>query len=403
MSDPSTLLQATACVCGFSALAIWCGVRVLGFNREAGHAWAWGNVLFGLGSLLTVTRGPWPNLGAYVAADTLEVLGFACLHAGLLRFMGAPWPWREHVLVIGMTIAGALCGYLLGQPVLRLVFYCAGAGWLLGRAAWTTYTGLREEFGVSPASIVAAPMALASLLQVLRGSGGVLNGATFGDSLLPTPFNLVLVWAALSIALMLNFAVAGFAGARQMALIRELTLRDALTGVMNRRAMEKLLRRELANWRRRAVPFAVVYFDLDRFKVLNDRYGHAAGDQALRHVVTVIDAACREGDTLARLGGEEFGVLLPHTGLEGACLMAERMRSKLEAAPFTWEKDVLTVTASFGVATAVSTDDTVAEILRRADEAMYEAKRSGRNCVIAAAVPAEAEAESQPEPAALQA
>ncbi|MBC7992313.1 MAG: GGDEF domain-containing protein [Rhizobacter sp.] len=403
MSDTSTLLQATTCVCGFSALAIWCGVRLLGFNREAGYAWAWANVLFGLGSLLTVTRGPWPNLWMYMAADSLEVLGFAWLHAGLLRFLGASWPRREYALVIGFTLTGVLCAYLLGQPVLRLAFYCAGAAWLLGRSAWTTYTGLREEFGVTPSVIVAAPMALASLLQLLRGSGGILNGATFGDGLLPTPFNVVLVWAALSIALMLNFAVAGFAGARQMAFIRELTLRDALTGVMNRRAMEKLLRRELADWRRRAEPFSLVYFDLDRFKVLNDKYGHAAGDQALRHVVTAMDSACREGDTLARLGGEEFCVLLPHTGLEGARLMAERMRSKLEAAPFAWDKDVLTVTASFGVAAAASTDDTVAEILRRADEAMYEAKRSGRNCVIAAPLLDEVETESKLEPAALQA
>jgi diguanylate cyclase (GGDEF)-like protein len=385
MSDPSTLLQATTCVCGVSALAIWSGVRFLGFNREAGRHWAWANLLFGVGSLLTVLRGQWPNPALYAVADSCELMGFACLHAGLRRFLGDPWPVREHAWVVGLSVLGVLAAYLAGMPVLRLSIYCSAAAWLLARAAFTTYRGLREEFGAGPSAVVTAPVAIASLLQVLRGFGGLVgDGGAFANPLAPTPFNVMLMWAAFSIVLLLNFAVAGFAGARQMARIRELTLRDSLTDVMNRRALETLLRRELANWRRRGVPLAVVYLDLDHFKALNDRYGHAAGDAALRHVSAVIGEACREGDTLARIGGEEFCVLLPHTEMEGACLMAERMRSKLEATPFSWENNTLTVTASFGVATALMPDDDSTAILHRADEAMYQAKRSGRNSVFAA-------------------
>ncbi len=384
INDPSTLLLATACVCGVSALAFWCGVRALGFSRAAGLDWASANLLFGLGSALTVVRAGWPHPLLYGLADAFELLGLACLHAGFSRFMGRSWPLREHVVMVGAGVVGVFAAYLLAMPLARLAIYCSVAAWLLARTAWLAYRGLPKEFGATAAAVVTAPIALASALQVLRGLVGLLIGNEVTSALEPIRFNTLLLWAAFAIALMLNFAIAGFAGARQVAQIRALTLKDPLTGTLNRSAFERLLNRELRAKHRHGLALSVVYLDLDLFKALNDRLGHAAGDIALRHAASVLASSCRDGDSVARVGGEEFCVLLPFTGLDGACLMAQRMRGKLETTPLTLDKQSAVLTASFGVACSESDGETGADLLQRADKAMYEAKRSGRNCVCAA-------------------
>ena len=128
-------------------------------------------------------------------------------------------------------------------------------------------------------------------------------------------------------------------------------------------------------------------FDLDHFKALNDRLGHAAGDAALQHAAKTVMSSSREGDTTARVGGEEFCVVLPYTDAVGAALMAERMRATLESSSFAWGGEAVRLTGSFGVATAEPADSTPAPLLARADHAMYAAKSSGRNCIATAKPP----------------
>ncbi len=357
-------------------------MRALGIRRIAGRNWAFANALFAAGSLVTVLRPQWPQPWVFAAGDSLELAGLACLQGVLHRFLGSAWPRREQAWALGPAVPGLFAAYALHWPAIRLTIYCAAAAWLLGRAVRPALRGLRDEFGPHASLIVAGPLILASALEVTRGAGGLFaDGTKIFDSLQPTQFNIVLAWATFAIALLLNFAVIGFAGARQLTRIHELTLRDPLTGALNRRALEHLLKRELASRHRHGLPLALIYFDLDHFKALNDRYGHAAGDAALRHAVNVVGRACREGDSVARAGGEEFCVVLPYTGLEGACLMAERMRRELEASRLDWDGLALTLTASFGVACSESLTERVSDLLREGDRAMYAAKAIGRNCV----------------------
>src|SRR6185295_14845150 len=104
------------------------------FSRAAGRDWALANLLFGLGSLLTVARAGWPAPALFGLADSFELLGFACLHAGFRRFSGEPWPLLEHAAVVGAGVLGVFAAYALQMPVLRLAIYCAAAAWLLARA-----------------------------------------------------------------------------------------------------------------------------------------------------------------------------------------------------------------------------------------------------------------------------
>ncbi|HEY3549450.1 MAG TPA: GGDEF domain-containing protein [Gaiellaceae bacterium] len=149
---------------------------------------------------------------------------------------------------------------------------------------------------------------------------------------------------------------------------------DALTGLANRRAVEAILAAEISRAQRFAHDLAVVLLDLDHFKEINDSFGHAAGDVMLRAVSRLLTSLARQGDTVARWGGEEFVVVLPETDLAGAQRFAERLRRTIEA----HSVGEMHTSASCGVATMLP-EDTVEELIGAADEALYRAKSNGRN------------------------
>ena len=149
---------------------------------------------------------------------------------------------------------------------------------------------------------------------------------------------------------------------------------DSLTGLANRRALEEILAAEISRAQRFAHQLAVVLLDLDRFKEINDSFGHAAGDVMLRAVSQLLTSLARQGDTVARWGGEEFVIVLPETDLAGASRFAERLRRTIEAHAVGEMK----TSTSCGVATMLP-EDSVDDLLRAADQALYQAKSKGRN------------------------
>ncbi|MFZ5830423.1 MAG: GGDEF domain-containing protein [Planctomycetota bacterium] len=156
---------------------------------------------------------------------------------------------------------------------------------------------------------------------------------------------------------------------------------DPLTGLPNRRAFDDELTRSVARWQRRHVPFAVAMVDMDHFKRLNDRHGHLAGDQALRLAADVLRREAGDEAVVARVGGEEFAVLLPHASSFEAQQVAAALREAVANEPLLLDDSHknLNTTVSVGLAVVQEGDDAVT-IVRRADEALYAAKRAGRNC-----------------------
>jgi len=155
---------------------------------------------------------------------------------------------------------------------------------------------------------------------------------------------------------------------------------DSLTGVYNRRALFQIGEFEFTRARRIDRPFCAVMLDIDHFKRVNDHYGHAAGDQALRRLAERCKSGTRGIDLIVRYGGEEFVILLPETPLEAGRILAERLRASVENEPFLTEAGPLRITISLGVAEAGEAD-TLTSLIERADAALYNAKRAGRNCV----------------------
>jgi diguanylate cyclase (GGDEF)-like protein len=138
---------------------------------------------------------------------------------------------------------------------------------------------------------------------------------------------------------------------------------------------------ELMRARRSHLPVSLIMFDLDRFKAINDRHGHLCGDAVLAEVGARMRASLRSSDLKCRYGGEEFLVLLPETPVEGAHRAADTLRQDLAELEIQWNGKVIRVTSSFGVACARSNEVDPTPLIARADEALYRAKREGRNCV----------------------
>lgn len=166
--------------------------------------------------------------------------------------------------------------------------------------------------------------------------------------------------------------------------LRALSTIDALTGIDNRRSFDNRLEMELARTRRYEVPCSLVMIDLDRFKLVNDRHGHQAGDEILRHIAAIASNEKRDGDLVARYGGEELVAILPHTEEADARQWAERVRARIEGAPTLIQGKAVQLTASFGVAATPPLAASPAELIAAADRALYAAKLRGRNTVVAA-------------------
>lgn len=165
------------------------------------------------------------------------------------------------------------------------------------------------------------------------------------------------------------------------------TVTDALTGVFNRRYLDRRLKEEVAGARRYGKPLSVMLLDIDYFKKINDTHGHQAGDRVLIVLGQIIAGKLRESDILSRYGGEEFLVITPHTPLEGAIEVAERLRKHIESHDFSLPEEAgairgIRVTVSIGVACLGDVLDNVGKLVNAADKNLYRAKQEGRNRVI---------------------
>jgi len=169
---------------------------------------------------------------------------------------------------------------------------------------------------------------------------------------------------------------------KQRKKLESQALTDELTGLPNRRAAELRFIEEMARAKRDDSGFSVATCDLDRFKLINDHYGHAVGDEVLKQVAHTMRQALREGDWVARWGGEEFLLFLHHSAHADALAATERIRAAIKAQPLRTEHGSMEITASFGVGVLQRGDEDILQVLAESDSCLYEAKHRGRDCVV---------------------
>lgn len=234
------------------------------------------------------------------------------------------------------------------------------------------------EFGII-ANVVLLGLALAERINFLRVQKDAAERAVLEQKLRASVF---LEKAKQDLERMVLARTAELAKARDEA--ERLARVDVLSGMSNRRYFEEVATLEFSRAIRYKQPLSLILFDIDRFKSINDHCGHAIGDQAIRLVAQVARDGVREVDFIARIGGEEFIVLMPGTAMQQALLTAERLREQIAAQSIACREGTLSMTASFGVADIRSDDANYDAVLQRADKAMYSAKEGGRNRVCAA-------------------
>ena len=165
--------------------------------------------------------------------------------------------------------------------------------------------------------------------------------------------------------------------------IYRMTIIDGLTQAHVKRYLLEALEKEMIRARRHARDLSLIMFDIDHFKKINDFHGHLAGDFVLKELARIVQSRIRRDEVFARYGGEEFAIVLPETNLEGARALAEGLREKLESSKFTFQNEVIHVTVSIGVATLTDQDRSSMDLIKHADQKLYDAKRGGRNRVVA--------------------
>lgn len=217
-----------------------------------------------------------------------------------------------------------------------------------------------------------APLGWA-IIQALRGFD------VTADITAHMPLYLYMLFGTMSV-----FGAFGFYVGNQEGLMQQRSLRDTLTGLYNLRHFRDRLEANITDAERQGSPLSLVFFDLDHFKRINDTYGHAAGDVVLVSIAKNVGNILRRNELLARIGGEEFALLLPHTTLDQATRLAERLLDVVRHLSIAINaSDHISVTMSLGAVTLAPGEDGKS-FAERADEAMYEAKRTGRDRVVAA-------------------
>ena len=161
--------------------------------------------------------------------------------------------------------------------------------------------------------------------------------------------------------------------------LSERVQQDGLTGFLNKQAFFTYLERNLSRCRDLNEPLSMAMMDLDLFKKINDEWGHPAGDYVLKEFAILLKDGVRPTDLLARCGGEEFGLILPHTNLNEASFVGERLRNRIADHPFEYESQKMPVTISVGITERMENDEDIHPLIARADKALYEAKEKGRN------------------------
>jgi diguanylate cyclase (GGDEF)-like protein len=381
-AETLTLLAAVAAA-AYVATLVWLALALVArIALRASLTLAAANAASALALTLHALRGVAPDGLTYWPSDVLAVASFALLGAGTQAITTRRLAWLPAMLAVTAAAAALLLALPDGAGThwRSRIVHGTGAALTLaaGLAAWRQL-GAAAEGRRTPAAL-ALPLFLLSLLLAGRAVETFVHPGSTADLRVPTAFNLACLWAAFVLVLLQNAALAMLVLMRLVSRIERLLQRDPLTDTLNRRAFDQALEQAHA-WLRRGRGYALVMIDMDRFKQLNDTLGHAAGDAALRQMVEELQPCVREVDRFGRLGGEEFCVLLPDTGIAGAALVAERMRALVHETPLRWLEQDWPLSASFGIAEAEPGDASGAAVLARADAALYRAKKQGRNVV----------------------
>ncbi len=355
------------------------------YNRRAtGMLWFAGAQVVGLIKLiLQGLEGKAPAIWTSMTANELYLVSMAMQWMGFYWFVvRKPFRYRRLWIPIGLVLAAYTFTYLdkisyTGNVInLPFVALCGFSAWTL----WRYRSGPFAAVARVSAMVVSGQVCVAAYRAILTNLSYAQPWKTVDAH--SDPRWLYSLAAAAFFAACVAMCEMWFLVTELQGELAERARTDPLTGALNRRSMEEIALRETARSQRYGNALSMIMVDIDNFKHLNDTRGHAAGDCALQLLVRRLLCLLRQQDSLARMGGEEFAILLPDTTGEAALITAERVRRMVEELEVPFETGPLKMTVCAGVA-QLDLACGWEEMMRRADAAMYEAKRRGRNLVSA--------------------
>jgi diguanylate cyclase (GGDEF)-like protein len=386
MDVNAVFLTTVLMIHGLVTMTWWIAGSMLGLSRRAAEHWMLAAGANGLALSMLPLHALIGVPAHLLLANVLVTWGVISMRRGLQSFLRLRQTDVSHALFsVGIVVFNLLICLPMGWIHAGEVISTLAVGALLWRTAYENHGPLVFEFNDATArahsSILGFAGALFMVGAVVMSVPGLLQWWEGVNPEVAT-FAMLILHMLLSItsAFMLGYMVV----MRLVRKLEHLSHHDSLTGLLNRRAIEYLLDREYQRLQRFGEAFSLLIVDIDHFKRINDRLGHAAGDAVLCAIAQSLQGQAREVDRVARFGGEEFCVLLPHTLHEGAVLAAERLREAINQVSIDWEDENISVTISTGLATAENPQESLEELMRRADEALYQAKAEGRNRVVAA-------------------
>ncbi len=355
---------------------------VFGLQRRSMVAWAVGWGALGVATFLLshdAFKG-WPHTPAVV--NLLVVFAFVSLLWGVCAFTRQAPHWTETWLPLAGVFVVDVMRYAWTDEstMLRWVFFTLALTWPVLRISRRVQSSLQASGYGRLAALVYLPAFVTVLIFFVRvvaiSMGAPLSQFSFDDR---SAFSDISTIAFFLASGAFNFVLASLVISKLVERLRQLSLTDELTKLPNRRYMMNLLESEHARFRRSGSNYVILMIDVDHFKRVNDSLGHSAGDQVLRALAKVMAEQVRTGDHLARIGGEEFMILAPGTGLQAAQILAERIRNSIAARAIPLGATEKSVTVSIGAGIACPQDADIHAVMQRADAALYQAKANGRN------------------------
>jgi diguanylate cyclase (GGDEF)-like protein len=352
--------------------------------------WTAGNALYAAGFMLIALRGMVPALLSVVLANTLLLSGTVLFLEGVRSFRGVAGSRSLSVALVAVPLLLISCfTFVADDTGMRIIVFSASTAVIAGLVAWALLRDAPPDLRFS-LRFTGSLFALHALFMFFRALLTFLNPGPH-DLLAPNLIQTLTFLVALLLGIAWTFGFVMLNSERlevdlkkAQVELQRLAETDFLTGIANNRRFFEDGEREIQRARRYGHPLAALMLDLDHFKRVNDTHGHAAGDKVLVAVTATCRRLLRDIDVFGRLGGEEFVILLPETDLAGGLATAERLRLAIGEMAIVAGDRTLRITISIGV-TLLSPDDAGLDaVLKRADDAMYEAKRNGRNRVAAA-------------------
>ncbi|TVR11509.1 MAG: GGDEF domain-containing protein [Salinarimonadaceae bacterium] len=366
-------------------LVVMAGAFYLAGRREGGEtywrSWCLANLLIASAIVIFIFERHFPPLMVATLPNLLLVLGFSLRLLAARQFSGRAAPAAVVLVPVSAFVVLGAAPVFAGDPANVFMVSTITLGALAGVVAFEFWRDRADRLPSRYVLIAAyGVVALSFLFRAVQVT--FFDGMRIEDGRLQQQEMLVvhLMIAIFHVAGSGAFALS-LAYERGAARLRHVATHDSLTGLMNRGAFEAAARERIA---RREGRFAVALLDIDHFKRINDLYGHAAGDAALRACADTCRRALRPGDILARVGGEEFAVIIDDLSMDDAAAAIERIRAAVAAHAIVFGDKRLTLTVSAGLCHSDHSPDTFDALMRAVDDRLYEAKRSGRNRIVQA-------------------